>query len=47
MAGESACYSCLKTFRNQVDHEILDRHKALELIELLNHSPQAYRDIEP
>ena len=27
---ETACYSCLKTFRNQFHHELLNRHKALD-----------------
>ena len=42
---ETACYACLKTFRNQFHHPLLNRHKALELIEKLNHAPEAYRDI--
>lgn len=44
-ACETACYSCLKTFRNQFHHELLNRHRALELLETLNHVPQGYRDI--
>jgi len=44
-ACETACYSCLKTFRNQFHHELLNRHRALELIETLNHAPQGYRNI--
>jgi ATP-dependent helicase YprA (DUF1998 family) len=44
---ETACYACLKTFRNQFHHELLNRHKALELIETLNHEPSGYRDITP
>jgi DEAD/DEAH box helicase/Helicase conserved C-terminal domain/Domain of unknown function (DUF1998) len=46
-ACETACYSCLKTFRNQFFHDMLNRHTALELIEALNHSPNGYRDITP
>ena len=42
---ETACYSCLKTFRNQFHHEMLNRHKALELVERLNCVPEGYRDI--
>jgi hypothetical protein len=42
---ETACYACLKTFRNQFYHPLLNRHKALELIGKLNHAPEAYRDI--
>src|SRR5271166_2383453 len=44
---ETACYSCLKTFRNQFHHEMLNRHKALELMESLNRLPEGYRDIVP
>ena len=29
---ERACYSCLKHFRNQMDHEVLDRHLACDLL---------------
>ncbi|WP_419555813.1 DEAD/DEAH box helicase [Planctellipticum variicoloris] len=42
---DTACYSCLKTFRNQFHHELLNRHRGLELVETLNHPPQGYRDI--
>lgn len=44
---ETACYSCLKTFRNQFHHELLNRHDGLTLIQDLNHDPQAYRDMMP
>ncbi|MCY2995079.1 MAG: DEAD/DEAH box helicase [Planctomycetota bacterium] len=46
-ACETACYACLKTFRNQFHHELLNRHKALELVVKLDHLPQGYRDIVP
>lgn len=46
-ACETACYSCLKTFRNQFHHEMLNRHKGLELMEKLNYLPDGYRDIVP
>lgn len=46
-ACETACYSCLKTFRNQYHHEMLNRHKALVLMESLNLLPEGYRDIVP
>ncbi|MBN1947324.1 MAG: DEAD/DEAH box helicase [Bradymonadales bacterium] len=29
---DSACYGCLKHFRNQQDHEVLNRHTAIELL---------------
>jgi hypothetical protein len=44
---ETACYSCLKTFRNQFHHEMLNRHKALELMDSLNRLPEGYREIVP
>ena len=34
---DTACYACLKTFRNQFHHDRLDRHEALELMEELDH----------
>ncbi|MBI3466438.1 MAG: DUF1998 domain-containing protein [Planctomycetes bacterium] len=46
-ACETACYGCLKTFRSQFYHELLNRHQALELINALNHVPEGYRDIVP
>jgi len=47
MECEAACYSCLKNFRNQFFHELLDRHMALDLMDRLNYQPAAYRNIEP
>jgi hypothetical protein len=47
MGCETACYSCLKTFRNQFHHELLNRHEALPLMEELDHAPASYRDIAP
>ncbi len=44
---ETACYACLKTFRNQFYHGMLNRHEALELMEQLDHTPEGYRDIVP
>ncbi|MFW5739161.1 MAG: helicase-related protein, partial [Myxococcota bacterium] len=34
-ACDRACYSCLKHFRNQQDHEVLDRHDAQSLLATL------------
>ena len=34
---ETACYACLKTFRNQFYHDLLNRHEALELMDELDH----------
>jgi hypothetical protein len=44
---ETACYACLKTFRNQVYHPLLNRHKGLELMAKIETPPQLYRDIVP
>jgi len=44
---QTACYSCLKTFRNQFYHEMLNRHDAATLVEVFDHAPSAYRDITP
>lgn len=44
---ETACYACLKTFRNQFHHDLLNRHRALALMETLNSPPDDYRDIVP
>jgi ATP-dependent helicase YprA (DUF1998 family) len=47
MGCEVACYSCLKTFRNQFYHEWLNRHDALALMDELNVEPEGYRSIDP
>ena len=44
---ETACYACLKTFRNQFYHDLLNRHEALEWWSELDHRPEAYRQIVP
>ena len=44
---ETACYACMKTFRNQFYHGMLNRHEALELMEPLGCAPEGYRDIVP
>jgi hypothetical protein len=46
-ACETACYACLKTFRNQFYHPLLNRHTALGLMDGLSSSPNGYRDIVP
>jgi hypothetical protein len=46
-ACDTACYACLKTFRNQFHHSLLNRHDALALIDELDFPPKAYRDITP
>jgi hypothetical protein len=42
---DTACYACLKTFRNQFYHDLLNRHDALALMADLDHPPEAYRHI--
>jgi very-short-patch-repair endonuclease len=32
---EAACYDCLLSYRNQIDHELLDRHELLPLLRQL------------
>ncbi|MBV8558450.1 MAG: DUF1998 domain-containing protein, partial [Planctomycetaceae bacterium] len=44
---DTACYACLKTFRNQFYHDLLNRHQAAELVQRLDLTPEAYRDIVP
>ncbi len=43
---DTACYACLLSFRNQFNHNKLDRHKALELVSELQFTPSVYRQIE-
>jgi hypothetical protein len=45
-ACETACYVCLKTFRNQFHHPLLNRFRGLELLDELNHLPEHYRQIQ-
>jgi hypothetical protein len=44
---DTACYACLKTFRNQYHHARLNRKDGLVLMDKLDFDPQAYRDITP
>src|SRR4051794_1818842 len=44
---ETACYACLKTFRNQFHHNLLNRHQALALMADMDHTPQMHRNITP
>src|SRR5215471_10098284 len=38
---DTACYACLKTFRNQFYHDLLNRHQAAELLQRLDLTPEA------
>jgi Domain of unknown function (DUF1998)/Helicase conserved C-terminal domain len=42
---DSACYSCLKTFRNQFYHESLNRMTAFGYVVELEYEPEGYRVI--
>jgi hypothetical protein len=44
---EAACYCCLKTFRNQFHHSLLNRNQGLELIEALAAAPEQCQEIVP
>ncbi|MBU0507444.1 DEAD/DEAH box helicase [bacterium] len=46
-ACEKACYSCLKTYRNQFYHDHLDRSRARAILAELDHVPELHREIEP
>ncbi|MFP8890629.1 DEAD/DEAH box helicase [Natrialbaceae archaeon A-CW2] len=43
----TSCYDCLRTYYNQVHHEILDRYKALDFIESMTDIPTSSNVIEP
>jgi hypothetical protein len=45
-ACDTACYGCLKTFRNQFHHPLLNRFRGLELLTALSHAPESYREID-
>ncbi|MGD0088494.1 MAG: DEAD/DEAH box helicase [Planctomycetota bacterium] len=42
---ESSCYSCMRTYRNSYSHSLLNRHKAVEVIEGLTGTPTLERDM--
>ena len=44
---EAACYCCLKTFRNQFHHSLLNRRQGLELIDALAARPERSHEIVP
>ena len=44
---ETACYACLKTFRNQFYHDLLNRESALTGLDDWDLKPAAYRQIQP
>jgi len=43
---EKACYSCMKRYRNQINHKILDRHIAKDLLYELNNEFKKEKDID-
>ena len=44
---DKACYSCMKHFRNQQDHSVLDRHMALNMLGSLIKPLNLQHDIPP
>lgn len=44
---DKACYNCLKSYGNQFHHDLLDRHRSIDLINKLKYIPDGYRTIEP
>ncbi len=44
---EKACYTCMKTYRNQFYHTILNRHLACDLLEEWMNRPEKSTTIEP
>lgn len=46
-ACESACYDCLKTYRNMLYHTNLNRFRAIELLEELRNEPGKIGSIPP
>jgi hypothetical protein len=39
---DASCYRCLRSFKNKIEHRLLDRHVGAELVEYLltNHLPE-------
>ena len=44
---ELSCYDCLKTYRNMVHHQVLNRHEAVTHLEKFNDSPRLVRSVPP
>jgi ATP-dependent helicase YprA (DUF1998 family) len=46
-ACEKSCYSCMKTYRNIMNHEELDRRRAIELLDEYVKKPELVRTVPP
>jgi len=46
-ACSTSCYDCLRTYYNQFYHNLLDRHRALELVQTMGEEPLSSNPIEP
>ncbi|MFW6121517.1 MAG: DUF1998 domain-containing protein, partial [Petrotogales bacterium] len=44
-ACEKSCYSCMRTYRNKMNHEYLDRRKAVEILNEFRKKPKLDHDI--
>ncbi|MBU4501157.1 MAG: DEAD/DEAH box helicase [Nanoarchaeota archaeon] len=44
-ACEKSCYSCMRTYRNIMSHDYLDRRRAVELLEEFKKKPELVHDI--
>lgn len=44
---EKSCYNCLRTYRNIYFHPLLDRHRAVDLLNMLHDDPVEEREIPP
>lgn len=46
-ACPKSCQDCLRTYYNQVHHDILDRHRAIRVLEAHGKKPETLNDIPP
>jgi ATP-dependent helicase YprA (DUF1998 family) len=44
---QRSCYNCMRTYRNVFYHDLLDRHKAVELLQSYLNPPQYEREFPP
>jgi hypothetical protein len=44
-ACQKSCYSCMRTYRNRMSHNYLDRHRAIELLTEFKNKPKLDHDI--
>jgi hypothetical protein len=46
-ACQKSCYSCMRTYRNRMSHNYLDRHRAIELLTEFKKKPKLDHEIPP